>query len=220
MADSNKLIIFDTTLRDGEQSPGASMTKDEKIRIARQLERLKVDVIEAGCAASSPGDFEAIKAIAELRGRITFLLRLGETPMPEAAQLEEWGLGLVQRGNLLLRIEGIAPRLAPLLASVPDLAPLTIAGRPVRAIQKAERRVASNSSGFSTKKSCLALAIMMLKMGASWKASEPMAARETWPQITTIGMESAMQSRTGVTMLVAPGPDVTRQTPTFCEARE
>ncbi len=59
-----KLIIFDTTLRDGEQSPGASMTKEEKVRIARQLERLKVDVIEAGFAASSPGDFEAIKAVA------------------------------------------------------------------------------------------------------------------------------------------------------------
>jgi 2-isopropylmalate synthase len=61
---SEKLFIFDTTLRDGEQSPGASMTKDEKIRIAKQLERLKVDVIEAGFAASSTGDFEAIKAIA------------------------------------------------------------------------------------------------------------------------------------------------------------
>ena len=48
---ADKLIIFDTTLRDGEQSPGASMTKDEKLRIARQLERLKVDVIEAGFAA-------------------------------------------------------------------------------------------------------------------------------------------------------------------------
>jgi 2-isopropylmalate synthase len=60
----DKLIIFDTTLRDGEQSPGASMTKDEKLRIARQLERLKVDVIEAGFAASSNGDFEAVKAIA------------------------------------------------------------------------------------------------------------------------------------------------------------
>jgi len=60
----DKVIIFDTTLRDGEQSPGASMTKDEKVRIARQLERLKVDVIEAGFAASSPGDFEAIKAVA------------------------------------------------------------------------------------------------------------------------------------------------------------
>jgi 2-isopropylmalate synthase len=53
------LIIFDTTLRDGEQSPGASMTRDEKLRIARQLERLRVDVIEAGFAASSPGDFES-----------------------------------------------------------------------------------------------------------------------------------------------------------------
>ncbi|CAB3785772.1 2-isopropylmalate synthase [Pararobbsia alpina] len=61
---ADKLFIFDTTLRDGEQSPGASMTKDEKIRIAKQLERLKVDVIEAGFAASSMGDFEAIRAIA------------------------------------------------------------------------------------------------------------------------------------------------------------
>lgn len=62
---SDKLIIFDTTLRDGEQSPGASMNKDEKLRIARQLERLKVDVIEAGFAASSNGDFESVKCIAE-----------------------------------------------------------------------------------------------------------------------------------------------------------
>jgi len=63
---ADKLIIFDTTLRDGEQSPGASMTKDEKVRIARQLERLKVDVIEAGFAAASPGDFESIRAIASV----------------------------------------------------------------------------------------------------------------------------------------------------------
>ena len=61
---ADKLIIFDTTLRDGEQSPGASMTRVEKIRIARQLERLRVDVIEAGFAASSNGDFECIQAIA------------------------------------------------------------------------------------------------------------------------------------------------------------
>jgi 2-isopropylmalate synthase len=59
------LIIFDTTLRDGEQSPGASMTRDEKIRIARQLEKLGVNVIEAGFAAASPGDFESIRTIAE-----------------------------------------------------------------------------------------------------------------------------------------------------------
>ncbi|MBK9160824.1 MAG: 2-isopropylmalate synthase [Nitrosomonadales bacterium] len=62
---TDKLIIFDTTLRDGEQSPGASMTKEEKLRIARQLEKLGVDVIEAGFAAASPGDFEAIRSIAE-----------------------------------------------------------------------------------------------------------------------------------------------------------
>ena len=59
-----RLIIFDTTLRDGEQSPGASMTKDEKLRIAKALERMKVDVIEAGFPASSNGDFEAVQAIA------------------------------------------------------------------------------------------------------------------------------------------------------------
>ncbi|MGC2165459.1 MAG: 2-isopropylmalate synthase [Gallionella sp.] len=62
---TDKLIIFDTTLRDGEQSPGAAMTMDKKIRIARQLEKLGVDVIEAGFAAASPGDFEAVKAVAE-----------------------------------------------------------------------------------------------------------------------------------------------------------
>ena len=62
----DRLIIFDTTMRDGEQSPGASMTKEEKLRIARQLERLRVDVIEAGFAAASPGDFDAIRAIAEV----------------------------------------------------------------------------------------------------------------------------------------------------------
>ena len=57
--------IFDTTLRDGEQSPGASMNTEEKIKLALQLERLGVDIIEAGFAAASPGDFEAISRIAE-----------------------------------------------------------------------------------------------------------------------------------------------------------
>ncbi|MFA6013443.1 MAG: 2-isopropylmalate synthase [Gallionellaceae bacterium] len=63
---TDKLIIFDTTLRDGEQSPGASMTKEEKLRIARQLEKLGVDVIEAGFAAASPGDADAILNIAKV----------------------------------------------------------------------------------------------------------------------------------------------------------
>ena len=61
----DQLVIFDTTLRDGEQSPGASMTKDEKVRIAKMLDKMRVDVIEAGFAIASPGDFEAVKAVAE-----------------------------------------------------------------------------------------------------------------------------------------------------------
>jgi 2-isopropylmalate synthase len=61
-----KLIIFDTTMRDGEQSPGASMTKEEKLRIARQLERMRVDVIEAGFPAASDGDFDAVRAVASV----------------------------------------------------------------------------------------------------------------------------------------------------------
>ncbi|RMG52541.1 MAG: 2-isopropylmalate synthase [Gammaproteobacteria bacterium] len=60
----DKLIIFDTTLRDGEQSPGASMTREEKVRIAKALERMRVDVIEAGFPIASPGDFEAVQAVA------------------------------------------------------------------------------------------------------------------------------------------------------------
>jgi len=62
---NDRVIIFDTTLRDGEQSPGASMTGEEKLRIARQLERMRVDVIEAGFAIASPGDFVAVKTIAD-----------------------------------------------------------------------------------------------------------------------------------------------------------
>lgn len=62
---SDQLIIFDTTLRDGEQSPGASMTRDEKVRIARVLEKMRVDIIEAGFPIASHGDFESVKAVAE-----------------------------------------------------------------------------------------------------------------------------------------------------------
>ena len=65
MSSSDRVIIFDTTLRDGEQSPGASMTKEEKLRIAKALERMGVDVIEAGFAIASPGDFDAVKTIAD-----------------------------------------------------------------------------------------------------------------------------------------------------------
>ena len=68
---TRRITIFDTTLRDGEQSPGIALRPEEKAEVAEQLERLGVDVIEAGFAVSSPGDFEGVKAVAEAVGRPT-----------------------------------------------------------------------------------------------------------------------------------------------------
>lgn len=84
----DQIIIFDTTLRDGEQSPGAAMTKEEKIRIARQLEKLGVDVIEAGFAAASPGDFEAISEIAKVikNSTVCSLARASENDVRRAGE--------------------------------------------------------------------------------------------------------------------------------------
>src|ERR1700741_5105810 len=65
-AERARITIFDTTLRDGEQSPGCSMNQQEKLRLAHQLDRLGVDVIEAGFPIASEGDFEAVKAIASI----------------------------------------------------------------------------------------------------------------------------------------------------------
>lgn len=89
----DKLVIFDTTLRDGEQSPGASMTKEEKVRIAKALEKLRVDVIEAGFAISSPGDFEAVKAIAETvkDSRVCSLSRATHVDIERAAEALKGG---------------------------------------------------------------------------------------------------------------------------------
>src|SRR6478735_2633496 len=74
---SDKVLIFDTSLRDGEQSPGVAFNINDKIEIATQLQKLGVDIIEAGFPATSPGDFEAVKAVAEqVRGtRIAGLAR-------------------------------------------------------------------------------------------------------------------------------------------------
>jgi 2-isopropylmalate synthase len=91
---TDKLIIFDTTLRDGEQSPGASMTREEKLRIARQLERLRVDVIEAGFAASSNGDFEAVKVDRRCRSRrrtVCSLARANDRDIARAAEAPAGG---------------------------------------------------------------------------------------------------------------------------------
>ncbi len=84
----DSLIIFDTTLRDGEQSPGASMTKDEKIRVARQLERMRVDVIEAGFAAASAGDFDSINSIAQVvrESTVCSLARANENDIRRAGE--------------------------------------------------------------------------------------------------------------------------------------
>ena len=65
-ADKNRVIIFDTTMRDGEQSPGASMSFDEKLELAKILEEMGVDVIEAGFPIASNGDFEAVREIAKI----------------------------------------------------------------------------------------------------------------------------------------------------------
>ena len=85
---TEKVVIFDTTLRDGEQSPGASMNTAEKMRLAVQLERLGVDIIEAGFPAASPGDFEAVRAIASRvkNSRIAALARASKDDIDKA-----WG---------------------------------------------------------------------------------------------------------------------------------
>ncbi|MDC3409211.1 2-isopropylmalate synthase, partial [Burkholderiales bacterium] len=84
---TDNLIIFDTTMRDGEQSPGASMTREEKLRIGKQLERMRVDVIEAGFPAASNGDFESVRAVAEAikDSTVCCLARASENDIRRAA---------------------------------------------------------------------------------------------------------------------------------------
>src|SRR5439155_2158564 len=86
--DPDRVLIFDTTLRDGEQSPGISLNASEKLEIAQQLARLGVDVIEAGFPIASPGDFEAVQAIArEVHGPvITGLARAHAADIERAAE--------------------------------------------------------------------------------------------------------------------------------------
>src|SRR5271168_2094512 len=89
--DDDRVIVFDNTLRDGEQSPGFSMNLNEKIRMAEALTELGVDVLEAGFAIASPGDFESVKTIAETIGQrddspvIASLARAGQMDVMSAA---------------------------------------------------------------------------------------------------------------------------------------
>jgi 2-isopropylmalate synthase len=104
---TRKIAIFDTTLRDGEQSPGASMNTEEKLVIARQLLRLKVDVIEAGFPISSPGDFESVRRISELAGddaTVCALTRAVEKDIDSAAD----ALKLAKRPRIHTGI-GVSP---------------------------------------------------------------------------------------------------------------
>jgi len=66
MGKTNRVYIFDTTMRDGEQSPGASMSFEEKVQISRVFDELGIDIVEAGFPIASPGDFEAVKAISKI----------------------------------------------------------------------------------------------------------------------------------------------------------
>ena len=89
--ESNVVQIFDTTLRDGEQSPGASMTAEQKVLIARQLEKLGVDVIEAGFAASSEGDFDSVRRVCRevTRPRVVSLARAQDSDIERALKAVE-----------------------------------------------------------------------------------------------------------------------------------
>ncbi len=99
-----RIIIFDTTLRDGEQSPGASMNTAEKVRLAHQLERLGVDVIEAGFPVSSPGDFEAVQAVSRA------------VKAPQVAALARCTAGDIDRAWEAVK-EAVNPRLHLFLAT-------------------------------------------------------------------------------------------------------
>jgi len=94
--DPNRVLIFDTTLRDGEQSPGATLNLAEKLEIARQLARLGVDIIEAGFAIASPGDFEAVSKIAQDVGQldnppiIASLARCAKKDIDQAWSAVQW----------------------------------------------------------------------------------------------------------------------------------
>jgi 2-isopropylmalate synthase len=105
--DSNKVIIFDTTLRDGEQSPGASMNLDEKLRIAEALEEMGVDVIEAGFPIASNGDFEAVNEIAKRTKNATIC-----------------GLARSARGDIERAAEALKPAVRPRIHTFIATSPL------------------------------------------------------------------------------------------------
>src|ERR1700744_331374 len=87
-AETTPILIFDTTLRDGEQSPGAAMTHEEKLQIAELLDEMGVDIIEAGFAIASPGDFKAVQEISKIvkRASVCSLSRAGFKDVDRAGE--------------------------------------------------------------------------------------------------------------------------------------
>jgi 2-isopropylmalate synthase len=109
IAHGNTVIIFDTTLRDGEQSPGATLNELEKLEIARQLSRLGVDVMEAGFPAASPGDLAAVKRIAETVGRTPRTDKNGNPSAPPIIA----GLARANRKDIDRAWEAVSPAVRP-----------------------------------------------------------------------------------------------------------
>src|SRR6201986_1191183 len=87
-SDKDRVVIFDTTMRDGEQAPGASMSLDEKLELAKILEEMRVDVIEAGFPIASNGDFEAVRKVSEIvtESTIAGLARAGVKDIERGAE--------------------------------------------------------------------------------------------------------------------------------------
>lgn len=125
---NDKLIIFDTTLRDGEQSPGASMTRDEKVRISKALERMRVDVIEAGFPIASQGDFEAVQAVARSvkESRVCGLARALEKDINRAGEALK---------------EAVAPRIHTFIATSPIHMKMKLRMEPEQVLEQAVQAV-------------------------------------------------------------------------------
>ena len=109
VAHGKTILVFDTTLRDGEQSPGATLNEQEKLEIARQLARLGVDIMEAGFPAASPGDLAAVKRIAETVGRTPRVDKSGRTVAPPIIA----GLSRANKNDIAKAWEAVSPAVRP-----------------------------------------------------------------------------------------------------------
>jgi 2-isopropylmalate synthase len=140
--DRDVVLIFDTTLRDGEQSPGATLTAQEKLEIARQLSRLGVDIIEAGFPAASPGDLEAVRRVAETVGREPRIDKFGRAAPPPVI----CGLARANKGDIDKAWEAVQsasrPRIHTFLATSPVHMEFKLKMSPDEVVQRTREMVA------------------------------------------------------------------------------